>query len=432
MDLRGALKYWLEQAGFEVLLSEYTDMDKLPGKNAMDACFDSVRRGDYYVLLLGEKRGSLFSSNPQVSVTQQEFRTARESFLAIGRPIPLLFVRDRVATQLSAWRRRTPPPFEDAAFVRSFLGEVRADRETENAISGLGIFPIANWLDRFRDFRDLVEALTHGLALRIDVALQRRFVAAASECELALGELVWKLHLASDRGYRQYALELVRDSLTDEEKVAMVENPDTPFDAMFPLHRILDPLIDAHHLERSGNSDVVLNREERKRLLDYLVALARGRSERLGLSGLRDAFASGAFLRYDPQTRTFEETDTSAAVNELLTEVEAYAKRYDFVNDEWEAVANRIRLANERNAPSMQLSADHAVRLWSFHATQKNLFLRLGALHAFLTGKTGSPLPGRLVPSSPFGPEHDELLKQEQPTAAELRQWTRTRDVSAI
>ena len=47
VDLREALKYWLEEMGFEVQLSEHNDFDRKPEEGTFEACFSNIRDCDY-------------------------------------------------------------------------------------------------------------------------------------------------------------------------------------------------------------------------------------------------------------------------------------------------------------------------------------------------------------------------------------------------
>jgi hypothetical protein len=86
-------------------MSEYNDMVKPAGANAFEACFESIRQADFYILLIGEKKGSTYSAADHTSVTQQEYREAYTSFQARGRPIPVLFVRADVRDRIDGWVR---------------------------------------------------------------------------------------------------------------------------------------------------------------------------------------------------------------------------------------------------------------------------------------------------------------------------------------
>ncbi len=52
-DLRSALKFWLEEFGYEVLLSEANDFPQNPSDGSYDSCLDVIDGCDYFVLLVG-------------------------------------------------------------------------------------------------------------------------------------------------------------------------------------------------------------------------------------------------------------------------------------------------------------------------------------------------------------------------------------------
>ncbi len=56
-DMRTALKYWLEQLGYEVVLSEFNDFPKSHDTNSLDAALEVLRASDYYILLVGSRVG---------------------------------------------------------------------------------------------------------------------------------------------------------------------------------------------------------------------------------------------------------------------------------------------------------------------------------------------------------------------------------------
>ncbi len=122
-DLRGAIKFWLEEMGFEVQLSEYTDFDRKPEAGALEACFQRIRECDYYLLLIGENVGTWFNEPERISVTRQEYRVARASFEETRRPKIISLVRDNVLTVLR--ERRTA---RSRAMTRSTLEDPEAIR----------------------------------------------------------------------------------------------------------------------------------------------------------------------------------------------------------------------------------------------------------------------------------------------------------------
>ena len=56
-DLRSALKFWLEELGFDVQASNYPDFEHAPDSDTIEACLQNVRDSDYYLLLIGTSGG---------------------------------------------------------------------------------------------------------------------------------------------------------------------------------------------------------------------------------------------------------------------------------------------------------------------------------------------------------------------------------------
>src|SRR5680860_1817062 len=92
-DLRSALKFWLQELGFEVELSEFNDFERRPDSGTFDACFEAIGQCDFYVLFVGSRCGSEYQNG--VSVTRQEFRTAK-SLASEGRLTIVPFIREKV------------------------------------------------------------------------------------------------------------------------------------------------------------------------------------------------------------------------------------------------------------------------------------------------------------------------------------------------
>src|SRR4051812_19684065 len=136
-DVRSAIRFWLEELGYEVLLSESSDFDRRPDSATFDACFEAIRTSDYYILLVGSRVGSEYADG--VSVTRQEFRVAMEHAKS-GRPYIVSFVRrdvdqalaapddETVALMLDRTAARLDPDraAKDAAHVRAFVNELHA------------------------------------------------------------------------------------------------------------------------------------------------------------------------------------------------------------------------------------------------------------------------------------------------------------------
>ena len=74
-DLRGSLKYFLGKSGFRVLMSEEPDFGADCGIDSLDNCRAQIEKSDYYLLLLGNRQGSIFEiDGKNTSVTFEEFK----------------------------------------------------------------------------------------------------------------------------------------------------------------------------------------------------------------------------------------------------------------------------------------------------------------------------------------------------------------------
>lgn len=74
-DIRGALKYFLSKSGFRVLMSEEPDFGADCGKDSLDNCKLQIEKADYYLLLIGNKAGTIFEIDEKsTTVTFEEFK----------------------------------------------------------------------------------------------------------------------------------------------------------------------------------------------------------------------------------------------------------------------------------------------------------------------------------------------------------------------
>lgn len=74
-DLRGALRYFLGKSGFRVLMSEEPDFGADCGQDSLDNCKQLIEVSDYYMLIIGNRPGTLFNIDDKTSsVTFEEFR----------------------------------------------------------------------------------------------------------------------------------------------------------------------------------------------------------------------------------------------------------------------------------------------------------------------------------------------------------------------
>jgi len=196
-DLRSALKYFLEQQGCVVLGSEFNDFPKPLDSHTYDACLATLRKADYYVLLIGTRVGGWYDEAGRVSITQQEYREAyklheqgllrivsfvrsdvwrmREDRKELANHLSTLGVQSDLIKQIANFPSRSA---EDADFITGFISEVTRDHETRTAVAVGGSKPTGNWVHTFDTFRDIADVINaqvfHGLP--VEHAILRRLL----------------------------------------------------------------------------------------------------------------------------------------------------------------------------------------------------------------------------------------------------------------
>jgi hypothetical protein len=184
-DLRSALKYWLEEWDFEVMLSEANDFAKSGDDNSYEACLKAIERCDYFVLLVGARVGGFYDTAAKVSITRMEYRRAYEC-LQKGTLEIFAFVRNDIwivredrkaleevlqdeqlltAESRDAVLRHKSRILNDATATFAFLDEIRRADEMKQAMATGSAFPKGNWIHPFETFSDVARALEQGLNL---------------------------------------------------------------------------------------------------------------------------------------------------------------------------------------------------------------------------------------------------------------------------
>lgn len=209
-DLRSALKYWLEQLGYEVMLSDFNDFSKPLEQNSYEACLRAIERANYFILLIGTRVGGLYDTSQKLSITRMEYRRAYE-LVQQGRMKLVTFVRqdlwnvreDRNALKdflLNDYKLkreiesedinkifRHPSTFvNDVAATFAFLKEVGRVEEMKQAMTAGGNFPIANWIHQFSTFQQIIDTLSTLFEVKrslsdvaLSVNLKREFIVPA-------------------------------------------------------------------------------------------------------------------------------------------------------------------------------------------------------------------------------------------------------------
>ena len=190
-DLRGAIKYWLEESGYEVLASDFNDFQKDVALNSYDACFAVIGTCQYFILLIGARAGGRVATPPNTSITMMEYRCAYEraqegkiKILALVRGSIWTMLEDRKAlgefikneyqkehvltdADVEKLTHHKSKIIEDADLIFSFVNEVRRHQEMNAAIKQTHVaLPVNNWIHPFNNFREVVDVM-RGTFVRI-------------------------------------------------------------------------------------------------------------------------------------------------------------------------------------------------------------------------------------------------------------------------
>ncbi|MCL2565687.1 MAG: DUF4062 domain-containing protein [Defluviitaleaceae bacterium] len=188
-DLRSALKYWLSEAGYDAQLSEHPDFSKDSSLNSYDACLNSIHSCDYFILLIGGRRGGTLTDCDSISITRKEYREAYK--LAMEEKIKIVtFLRKGTADRLheresiaialdgegnenkksSSSHFKTdiwihPSEYlQDPYHTKNFIDEVTKGAE------GIAIKTGYNWINLFEQFSDIITVLKNELGFNLPLS----------------------------------------------------------------------------------------------------------------------------------------------------------------------------------------------------------------------------------------------------------------------
>lgn len=205
-DLRSAIKFWLEQHGYEVRMSEFNDFPQKPEENSYNSCLQAIDDSHFFILLIGTRVGGMFDEEKKISITREEYRYAYERAKK-GKTKLITFVRKEVwdvredrnelrrfliseeAKELcltpGAVRTISNHPSKfanDPDAIFEFLQEVKRIPEIKKAIANKGELPSGNWINQFVTFQDVTDALK--ASMRIAGTLQLAAMVANLKNEL--------------------------------------------------------------------------------------------------------------------------------------------------------------------------------------------------------------------------------------------------------
>ena len=182
-DLRSALKYYLEELGYDIQMSEYPNFNVDPKCSKFDACIKNLEKCQYFILLIGYRRGNWYDKD-KLSITNKEYRTAKE-LIEKGHKLKIIaFVRKSIwilkndrqsllkhfsekSVQFSNEIDKTGTCIiDDPLYIFNFLSEI-----SEGIKYGGSDSPANNWIYDFESFEDIIIALktTFGLSDSLEI-----------------------------------------------------------------------------------------------------------------------------------------------------------------------------------------------------------------------------------------------------------------------
>lgn len=375
-DLRSAIAYTLRTQGYIVYLSEAADFDIRGDRSAIEECFENIRNCDYYILIIGGVRGNLF--NEDTSITRQEYRVARDSYLSKGRPLINLFLRESIENALQS----TPEAQSKAAIdypdhLNSFISEVQQPPAEGTP----------NYLTRFRDFEDVIRSMA---------------------TRLSLG--------------RTFSEHLLRHSLSYELLSNLTHIVSRERTSAFPRHHYMwrtraEIEISPKELDKT----VKLSGDNVTSLVFALVG--RTTSNELHIVRIEEAIRQGLFLRYNTATASFEETAVHKALQQILTDIKALRRldNYPINNTRWDLNILDAATPQRRGPENILLVKgwDLASAL-SYYDRVENIYNGHIAVCKVLLGISEELEPYQLTPITPVGEQEEQKICSHAISAEEI------------
>lgn len=391
-DLRGAIKFSLEERGCRVLASEFNDFGGTLDKHSYETCLANIEHADYFVLLIGARVGGWYNLPKRISITQQEYRVAYK--LHRKKKLKLVtFVRDEV-WQLKEDRKElarflaeldmtdaerkaiagAPSKFgNDADFISAFIAEAGRNVQTSRAVKKGTKKPTGNWLHRFQNFRDI-----H------DVLAPLAFTGLTSE----------------DAAYRkalQHELLIVMSSLCAKYEGRVLD-----------LRAALKKGLDAHPITVEHKNDPWMT-VDLKAWNDFTTIFFQALGVSFETVVIDDALTSTIFLDYDADRGGYVQSPAYDALSKLWDEIRRFNR---LANSETLSLIYETspKAMGGRKTGSAQISTDKAATLYGLAHRWINIVQLCHALIHHLDGKP-FVMP-ELMPFSPIVGFEEKILSE--------------------
>ena len=371
-DLRSAIAYTLRTQGYNVYLSEAADFDVKGDRSAFEECFTNIRNSDFYILIIGSTRGSIFAED--ISITRQEYRIAREAFLPQGRPRLLMYIRETTEIALNGnkhdWEKSG---INDAEHLRSFINEVKSP----------GIEGAPNYLVKFRDFESLMTSLARSMNLGRDLPEK-----------------------------------LIRHSLLSELLSNLTHIVGGENAVLFPKHRYMTSVRNGIELTPDDMyGEINITDDQSIRLGMSLVTRMEGAS--LQTRCMEDAIDKGVFLAFNPATNLLEETPIHRLLNQTVVDIDNLRKR-DIRTDWADVVVKAIYEFRHKHTALLRIRCMDLAFAFAYYDTTEDIFQGHLALCKYLLGVSDVLPQYERRPLTPFGEKMEEGLRKEKVSGVQI------------
>lgn len=367
-DLRSAVRFFLEQYGFEVWTSESADFPHDLDDETRQAALRPIEDADYYVLIVGNRTGTLTDGG--ISVTRAEFRRAREIHRESGRPQLVLLVRDGVLDAVRRADSNGPAEADDWPHVIDFVEEIRTAEDPRDA----------NWVHPFRSFLEVATVLR--TALRLSGPLRR---------------LALEANLVEELGSNaEHLLARLRDLVV-------------------PVGELLMP----HVVPPPTDEEVHLDRHQTASIWGFRFSLPGPNA--LATVALTDAISSGEFLEFDPINGRMATSNIQAAMLRLRQRIARYETLLSMLSSGPYA-RELATLTGHRVADVVPVSADLRTVLYGIRDEVDNVANLTRALFRSLSGVDGALVVPPLNPPTPLAAEA-ERIEASSVTRRDALEW---------
>lgn len=362
-DLRSALKYWLGEMGFNAQLSEYNDFQKNLNINSHEACLQSVSECDYFVLLIGTRRGGLYPGE-NISITRKEYRVAYDLAKAGKIKKLIIFIRQNVwdvkedreslrkllqkVTVLESGKPIDTNVIEnynssivhDAEHIFGFIDEVARKEDSRN-----GNIPSMNWVHVFNSYEDIIRTLKVELRIDADVSVQ----IAEQNLRMALAHTLQKITYKTESGtitafYLPF--KAVREKLKNLRDVA--EN-------------------------FSGREVISLTKQEVDKMSNFLLFYYAGVDE-LDTFEFENALSSGVFMDFDIERGGPVYNNFCRMLHQLIEEINRVKKfAHEFPLETQQKMLDNIRGYHKRAQETYEFDFFDLGRLSSIYERLINI-----------------------------------------------------------